>query len=192
MRRTTNRIQVVLRLLAVTVLSLCIAGGAVSAIASQPTVGSAAPNFTLDTLDGKSVSLDSFTAESPVVLLVLRGWPGYQCPLCTKQVHKFVERAKVFRKRGARIVMIYPGPADQLQAHAQEFLADKSWPTDFVFLVDPAFVFTVAYGLRWEAADETAFPSMFVIERGGQIVFAKISKDHGGRGTPEEALAALP
>lgn len=192
MKINTNRIQFMLRLLVATLLGQFFVASANAVTASQPTVGSAAPNFTLDTLDGKSVSLDSFTAESPVVLLVLRGWPGYQCPLCTEQVHKFVERAKEFRKRGARVVMVYPGPADQLQAHAQEFLADKSWPTDFVFLVDPAFVFTVAYGLRWEAADETAFPSMFVIERGGQIVFAKISKDHGGRGTPEEALAALP
>jgi len=31
-----------------------------------------------------------------------------------------------------------------------------------------------------------------VIERGGQVLFAKINKGHDGRGTPEEALAALP
>lgn len=192
MKRSTNRIQLLFRLLAATLLGQFFPADAFAAIASQPAVGSAAPNFTLQTLDGKSVSLDAIAAKSPVVLLMLRGWPGYQCPLCTQQVHKFVEQADEFRKRGARVLMVYPGPADQLQAHAEEFLADKSWPADFVFLVDPAFVFTKAYGLRWEADNETAFPSTFVIERGGQILFAKISKAHGGRGTPEEALAALP
>ncbi len=48
--------------------------------ATTPKVGDAAPNFTLQTLDNKSVELQQFTATQAVVLVVLRGWPGYQCP----------------------------------------------------------------------------------------------------------------
>ena len=173
----------------VVVLSLT-AGTAVAT--TQPIVGMKAPDFTLETLDGESVTLARIVGKAPVVLLVLRGFPGYQCPLCTQQVHQFVEQAAEFRRRGIQVVMIYPGPADHLQAHADEFLADKSWPEDFIFLLDPEYRMVETYGLRWAAENETAYPSAFVIDLGGNVVFAKISKSHAGRTAPDEALGALP
>lgn len=158
----------------------------------QPKVGDVAPNFTLQTLEGQSVDLKPLVQEQPVVLVVLRGWPGYQCPLCTRQVQEFVVKAAEFKARGAKVVMIYPGPAEQLQEHAREFLKDKQWPADFVFLMDPDYVFTNAYGLRWDAKKETAYPSTFVIERGGKIRFALVSKSHGNRLSAAKASAELP
>jgi peroxiredoxin len=127
-----------------------------------------------------------------VVLIVLRGWPGYQCPLCTRQVQEFAAKAAEFKQRGARVVMIYPGPAEQLQEHAQEFLKDKQWPADFIFLVDPDYVFTNTYGLRWDAKKETAYPSTFILERGGKVRFAHVSKSHGNRLSAAKAIAELP
>jgi len=35
------------------------------------------------------VSLANLNHQGPVVLIVLRGYPGYQCPYCTRQVHDF-------------------------------------------------------------------------------------------------------
>src|SRR5690242_3839968 len=46
--------------------------------APTPQVGEAAPNFTLNTLEDKLVDLKQLTAKKSVVLVVLRGWPGYQ------------------------------------------------------------------------------------------------------------------
>jgi peroxiredoxin len=125
------------------------------------------------------------------VLVVLRGFPGYQCPLCTRQVNEFVGQAKAFSEKGARVVMVYPGPAPELQKRAKEFLADKTWPADWVFLVDPDYTFTNAYGLRWDAPKETAYPSTFVIGRDGKVVWSKVSKTHGGRTTATEVLAKV-
>ena len=165
------------------------AQAATSAI--TPQVGESAPNFSLQTLDARTVELKQLVAEGPVVLVVLRGWPGYQCPLCTRQVHDFVANAAEFGKRNASVVMVYPGPMDQLQARAQEFLQDKNWPSGFVYLLDPDYRFTHAYGLRWEAKKETAYPSTFVIERGGKIRFAQVSHSHGNRLSAARALAEL-
>ncbi len=156
-----------------------------------PPVGGSAPDFTLQTLDEKPVSLHALTEKGPVVLVVLRGWPGYQCPVCTRQVQEYIASAREFAQRGARVVMVYPGPAEQLKAHAGEFLRDKQWPEEFVFVVDPDFAFTLRYGLRWEAPKETAYPSTFVLERGGKIKFAQVSKTHGGRVSAAKALAEL-
>lgn len=174
-------------------LLLCLALTAkpMTALAAEPLqTGVAAPDFTLNTLDAKAVKLSAETAKQPVVLVVLRGWPGYQCPLCTKQVHEFVVEAKAFAGK-ARVIMIYPGPAENLQAHAEQFLKDKEWPADFLFATDPDYAVIKAYGLRWEAPGETAYPATFVIDSKGVTRFAKISKGHGGRAATSEVIATL-
>jgi peroxiredoxin len=162
-----------------------------AAQAATPKVGEAAPNFTLRTLDEKPVELKALTEKSSVVLVMLRGWPEYQCPVCTKQVQDYIASAAKFTERGARVLMVYPGPAEKLKAHAQEFLQNKSWPADFVFVIDPDYAFTNAYGLRWEAKKETAYPATFIVERGGKVRFAHVSKSHGNRLSAERALAEL-
>jgi len=158
--------------------------------AAPPQMGAAAPDFTLQTMDAKSVTLSAETAKLPIVLVVLRGWPGYQCPLCTRQVHEFVSQADAFAGK-ARVIMIYPGRSEHLETHAEDFLKDKQWPKDFRFVTDPDYAFTKSYGLRWEAPGETAYPATFVIDKKGLVQFVKISKSHGGRSTAAETLAAL-
>ncbi len=154
-------------------------------------VGSMAPDFTLKTLDDQSVRLADLTAKSKVVLVVLRGWPGYQCPLCSRQAHDFVSNDKNFKVAGAQVLMVYAGPADDLRAHAAEFLQDKNWPKDFLLVLDPDYSFTKTYGLRWDAPKETAYPSTFIIGKDGKVTFAHVSKQHGDRVGAETVLKAL-
>lgn len=97
----------------------------------------------------------------------------------------------IWATKGARVLMVYPGPADQLKAHAREFLQDIERPADFVLVLDPDFSFTNVYGLRWDAKKETAYPSTFVIGADGKILFAQVSKTHGGRVSVAQALAEL-
>lgn len=160
--------------------------------AEPPAPGFKAPDFSLRTLDDRTVSLGALTAKSPVVLVVLRGFPGYQCPVCTRQVGEFIGRAADFAAKGTKVVMVYPGPAAQLQARAAEFLQNKAWPAEFLFVLDPDYAFTNAYGLRWEAKNETAYPSTFIVGQDGRVTWAKISKTHGGRTTAAEILPRLP
>jgi len=49
-----------------------------AAIAQPPVVGEMARDFTLDRTDGKAVSLSALRKSGPVVVLMLRGWVGYQ------------------------------------------------------------------------------------------------------------------
>lgn len=185
--KTINKFKRAARTLLLCALSLA----AWSVHAEPPKVGESAPDFTLNGLDGSSAKLSALAAEDRVVLVVLRGWPGYQCPLCTQQVHDLAVGASDLRKRHIKMVFVYPGPADALKEHAAEFLKNKDWPEDWVFLVDPDFAMVNSYGLRWDAKNETSYPSTFIIERGGKVQFAKISKEHGGRVTRAELLRAL-
>ena len=67
------------------------------------------------------------------------------------------------RARG-HVLLIYPGPAAQLTDHALEFLGRRKLPDNFTLVVDPDYHFTTAYGLRWNAPNETAYPATFVID----------------------------
>src|SRR5579864_2793905 len=103
-------------------------GSANGETVGPPKVGEKAPALTLDTLDGKTVRLSELCKDGPVVVIELRGWVGYQCPICTRQVGEFIGRAADLRKAGATIVLVYPGPADHLKEHASDFIGGKGLP----------------------------------------------------------------
>ncbi len=186
--RPTTTMKNWIRSLTVAVLSLTFTARVVAA--TPPKVGEPAPDFTLKTLQDQDVKLSALTAKSKVVLVVLRGWPGYQCPLCTRQVRDFTGAAADFAKAGARVLMVYPGPASQLKFKAQEFLGNAEWPKEFIFVTDPDFTMVNAYGLRWDAKSETAYPSTFILDRKRVVRFAKISKSHGDRSQAAEVVKA--
>lgn len=157
----------------------------------RPSVGDEATDFELQTLQDEKVKLSKLVSDGPVVLIVLRGFPGYQCPACNAQVGQFLVKAKQFDSMKTRVVIVYPGPADGLKKHADEFVRGKTLPENFFLVLDPDYEFTKSYHLRWEAKNETAYPSTFVIDRERKIRFAKISMTHGGRASADEVLKVL-
>lgn len=154
-------------------------------------VGDRSPDFTLKTLEDQEVSLAGARARGPVVLVMLRGWPGYQCPICTRQVGELLAQKDALQTRGATVILVYPGPAAQLSGHAREFIANTRLPAHFRFVTDPGYTMVNAWKLRWDAPKETAYPSAFVIDKQGLIHFAKVSQTHGGRAKTADILAAL-
>jgi len=156
-----------------------------------PAVGEGAPEFALPRLGGGMEELRALRERGPVVLMVLRGYPGYQCPLCTRQVNEFVGRAKEFAAKGVTVAMVYPGPAAELEMRARGFWASREWPGGVVLLLDRDYAFTNTYRLRWDAPKETAYPATFVIGREGNVVWRKVSASHGGRATAAEVLRQL-
>src|SRR5216683_2054667 len=99
--------------------------------ATTPGVGDQAADFALSTVQGKTVRLSEVAAKGPVVLVVLRGYPGYQCPYCNRQVQDFISNSQGFIDAGARVILVYPGPPDNLAAKATEFTTGKMLPDSF-------------------------------------------------------------
>jgi peroxiredoxin len=158
---------------------------------SSLAVGKKAADFKLKTLQGNEVQLKELVKNHTVVLAVLRGWPEYQCPACTRQVGALLADAGKFAALGVSVLMVYPGPSEQMQEHATEFSQDFDFPDNFYFTIDPDYTMINKYGLRWDAKKETAYPSTFIINNKGEIVFSKISTTHGGRATNDEIFDAL-
>jgi len=159
--------------------------------AAVPKVGDKAADHTLDDVDGKPVRFSEQLKNGPLVVVVLRGWPGYQCPFCTKQVADLLAHAKGFESAKASVMLVYPGPAEGLRAHAGDFRKGRDFPSPFRLLVDPDYHFAASHGLRWDAPGETVYPATFVIDRQGVVRFAQVSHEHGGRVAAQEILDAL-
>ena len=64
-------------------------------------IGDVAKDFEFQPLEGnKKLKLSALAKDGPVVLVVLRGFPGYQCPVCSQQVRDLREHAKQFAELG--------------------------------------------------------------------------------------------
>lgn len=163
------------------------------AFAETPKVGKKVPDFTLSTPTGAPVQLSKLIQKSTVVLVVLRGYPGYQCPYCQRQAHDFVEHASDFAAKRVTVLLVYPGPSADLDQHAKDFLAKQAnLPDNVIMVTDPDYKMTSSYELRWDAPSETAYPSTFVLDRKGVIVFEKISRSHGDRTAAMDILNQIP
>ena len=156
-----------------------------------PKVGQKAPDFTLTSLDGANVRMSAEVARGPVVLVVLRGFPTYQCPFCTRQFADYLGHGADFDASGAHVLFVYPGSPEGLVEHAKALVADRPIPPSYRILLDPDYGFTVAYNLRWEGPQETSYPSTFVIGRDGIITFAHVSHEHADRVPAKDVLKAL-
>lgn len=77
----------------------------------------------------------------------------------TVRLSEEVKRGPVVLYRRARV----PGPADGLDMRAKEFIAGKTFPAHITLVLDPNYTFTNRHGLRWDAPNETAYPSTFLI-----------------------------
>jgi peroxiredoxin Q/BCP len=164
----------------------------VLASAETPPVGAKVPDFAFLTPLGKAIRMSGLQQGHDLVLVVLRGFPGDQCPYCMRQVHDFVEHASSFAAKNTRILLVYPGPPAGLDQHANEFLAKQpELPSNVVLVTDPDYTVTNLYGLRWDALNETAHPSTFIFDKKGVIVFGKISHTHGDRMSAQDALGHL-
>lgn len=97
------------------------------------------------------------------------------------------------KRKGPSVLIVYPGPPAELDQHARDAMAKQNpLPANLYLVVDPDYHFTSQYGLRWEAPHETAYPSTFVLNREGLVLYRKVSMEHGNRTTAAEVLAELP
>ena len=155
-------------------------------------VGEKARNFDLPLVgEDDYVELKDLYDDGPVVVIVLRGYPGYQCMLCRQQLGAMINRAKALKVAVHKVVLVYPGESADLERHAKQFMGSRSIPEPFVLVRDPGLKMVDDWGLRWKAPRETAYPATYIINSNGRVAWRKISDNHGGRVTAQEILQQL-
>ena len=160
--------------------------------AAGPAIGDAAPDFKLPIVgEDEYLTLKEANESGPVVIVVLRGYPGYQCPLCNQQVGAFANRAAALAKLAKKVILVYPGEASMLDKHAEDFVGSRTLPAPLVIVRDPDMKMVSEYGLRWDKSHETAYPAAYVVDKNGRIRWSKISDSHAGRASADEIITEL-
>jgi peroxiredoxin len=166
------------------------------------TVGSAAPNVTLDSISGGPVSLGSLYAKKPTYVIFYRG--GW-CPFCNMQIHELSKAAPEFEKRGIQLVAIsVDKPTEEAKTQAKHgvpftILSDPKMKALHAFHVvhtagvDEQKVLT-GFGIDLDAYSgeshkSFSVPSIFLVDRRGIVRFQHVDEDFKTRPSVSQMLA---
>jgi peroxiredoxin len=154
--------------------------------------GNKLPEFTLQSLDNKTVSSHKFLGK-PHLLVFYRGnW----CPLCVAQIHELAASYRKIEKRGAQLVMISSQPVHKSRELAQRF------DIPVLFLVDPgnqaarqlgiSGPHSLPFGLGLLGySSEAALPTSVVTDATGKILFTDLTDNYRHRPAPDKLLKVL-
>ena len=138
------------------------------------TIGTKAPDFTLQDKDGKTVSLSDFLGKK----VVLYFYPKDNTSGCTRQACAFAGTYKGFKEKNVEVIGI---SKDSVASH-QKFAEKYYLP--FILLSDPELTAIQAYGV-WQEKKLYGKVSMgvvrttFIIDENGNIekIMPKVKPD---------------
>jgi peroxiredoxin len=145
-------------------------------------------------LDGQAVDLSSYRGKSNVVLVVVKGMPQYPgglfCPGCLAQVNALATNHAEFQKRGAEILMVFPGPTDKVPDFLAKGKVDGTGGNPklpFRLLTDTDLKAIDILGIRGDLAK----PSTYILDKKGNAVFAFVGESTTDRPSVQALLAQL-
>ncbi len=177
-----------------------------AAIAQQPdglTVGSTAPDFTLNDQSGKPFNLKEKNKNKTVILIFYRGqW----CPYCNKQIKGLQDSMQFIVDKGATVIAVTPEVAENVLKTVEKTKATFPVLSDDNLKVMNAYkvAFTVdsntverykKYGIQFDKANGTnganlPVPAVYVIKN-GKITWRYFDADYRKRPTVNQILAQL-
>ena len=158
--------------------------------AAAPTVGQAAPNFTVADVNGKPVKLSNYRGKTVVI-----EWNNPECPFVKKHYGSGnMQKTQAAAAKDGVVWLSINSGAPGKQGHmdgaeAKAFLA-KSGAKPSAYLLDPRGVVGKAY-------DAKTTPHLYVVNKAGTLVYAggiddKPTKDAADiAGARNHVLAAL-
>src|SRR6202034_631368 len=161
-------------------LVLALSQPVVSRADDMPAVGSTAPDFTLSSQEGKTVSLHDFKGQ----WVVLYFYPKDFTQGCTIEAHNFQRDIDKYTEKNAAIVGV---SVDDVDSH-KSFCTKEG--LNFKLLADPSHKVVQEYGSVMEYNGMTlAARNTFLIDPTG--VIRKVYLKVGPQGHSEEVLADL-
>lgn len=171
--------------------------------------GDRAPRFVVETVDGEAFDFDPQKLERPVVLLSFRG--GW-CPFCNMHLSELRHTIPEIRELGVDVLFLSGDRSELLYDSLKQETQDDIAGLDYTILSDADAQAAVALGIAFRAPqaaidgrraknqdiDRSAMlkhgvlpvPSVFAIDRQGEIQFVYTNADYKIRLPSEELLAA--
>jgi peroxiredoxin len=141
---------------------------------------------------GNPVDLKNYLGRK-VVLVVLRGIPrdegGAFCPTCLAQAGSLMANRDEFNKRGAEVLVLFPGPADRVGEFVQTARKETPGepPLSFRLLLDQECRACERLGIR----DNLAKPATYVLDTRGRVIYAYVGETSTDRPSVKAVLGQL-
>ena len=133
------------------------------------TIGRAAPDFNLQSLNGDRVTLSELRGTK--VLMIF--YRGHWCPFCVGHLQDIQTMLPELEKRGYQVLAISPDDATDMQKMAERM--DRPYH----FLSDAGLKVTDLYGIRRDK--ELPHPAMILLDDQGLVKWFYIGEDYKTR-----------
>lgn len=153
--------------------------------------GNSLPEFQATNEAGQIVNSRELLGAPAVILFVRGNW----CPFCTRQVEDLTRHYNDIVALGAKLVFVTPKPLQTTRRVAEFF------KVEFEFWLDDSLTITRRFGLvqsaavpedhRKEYGADTIWPTSLVVDAGGIIRYAHMSRFVFDRPQPAKLLRAL-
>lgn len=167
--------------------------------------GTDVTGLTIQTAEGKDLSLDTLFADEPLMLIFYRG--GW-CPFCNAQIRELAQRYSEFEEVGVEIAVISVDKPDA------STLTKSAYNVPFPVLSDQDLIAHEAFNVVFEVSKEEAkqimerrgrdltewsgrdhlsyaVASSFLIGTDGEVKWSTVVEDFRSRPTPEQLLEAI-
>ena len=153
------------------------------------TVGARAPDFTLTTMSGGTVTLSQFRGRKNVVLVFYR---GFWCPYCIKQLAGLRQLLDAEMKKDTELLAVSVDDSTGTRKTITRISADGVAP-DFSFLSDPDHAVIARYGILNPNGGDRGIPhpATYVIDKGGVVRWKDIETDYKIRPSNDAILTAV-
>lgn len=145
-----------MRNVAVPERSVPVTGADTAALAAQP-----APDFTLESLNGRQISLAQYRGQ----VVLVNVWTTW-CPSCVRETPTLVRLYNTYRERGFVILSVNDTSQDA-RAKVEAFARDQGMT--FPILLDKTSMVGQQYGTR-------LIPSSYLIDPDGKIIYTHVGE----------------
>ncbi|MEZ4804401.1 MAG: peroxiredoxin-like family protein [Bacteroidia bacterium] len=166
-------------------------------------VGDTAPNFTLNTITNKELTLYDALMEGPVVLTWYRG--GW-CPYCNMTLHRLQEELPYIQAEGASLIALSPERMEDMSAtqdkHQLTFdvasdignKVGKQFGIVFKLTDEVAKIYQENFDLHTyngDESDELPLAATYIIGKNRVVQYAFLNADYRNRAEPFEIVEEL-
>lgn len=155
-------------------------------------VGKKLPAFELIDEQGQSKTIEDLTSAPRIWMFYRGNW----CPLCMAQIKEVSGLYQEIEKRGAKVALISSQPHRYIKGLAKkhkvnfDFLRDQDNEAAkalgiFAKNGTPTAMVALGYEL------DTAMPTIFITDKGGNIVYSDLTDNYRVRPEPQEFLKVL-
>lgn len=143
-------------------------------------IGSKFPFLRFINSNGEVINIEELSAKKNILLVVLRGFAGSVCLVCSSQTIALSNSVDEFSKRNTEIILVYPGEAESIPhfvSSVQNLESEFSLPFPIVLDADLSLV------TKFKINGSLAKPSTLLIDKDGIIRYAYVGKHPGDRPT---------